>query len=560
MGAWSPHAGGATSGDDTFTGNNTGETANGLAGDDTLNGNGGADTLIGGAGDDILNGGDGFDTASYANASGGVAVYLNIAGPQYVGGGQDSDTFISIEAVIGSDYQDVIFGNDVANTISGGKGEDTLTGNLGDDTINGGDSADTLYGDDGDSNLLEDGADTLSGGAGDDVLWGEGGDDTLDGGSGSDWAYYSGDSGIGVVVSLAITGPQHVGAEGYDTLISIENLRGTFYNDTLTGNGGANILEGGQSGAPGADILNGGGGNDTLYGGYDNDTLNGGAGNDTAEFFGGFYGAHVDLSISGAQDTGEEGMDTLISIENLIGSVYDDFLAGNTGANKLYGGDGDDVLMGRGGADTLDGGIYYGNDTASYAEAAAGVVASLTTGKGTAGEAKGDVFVSIESLTGSNFNDTLTGESHANTLTGNGGADKLSGVAGNDVLKGGDGADTLSGGTGHDKLTGGANADKFVFDVSPAAANSDTITDFTHGSDKIQLENSVFTALGAAGALAASAFYAGAHAHDANDRIIYDQSAGKLYYDNDGSGAHGQVLIATLTGHPTVTASDIVVI
>jgi Ca2+-binding RTX toxin-like protein len=180
------------------------------------------------------------------------------------------------------------------------------------------------------------------------------------------------------------------------------------------------------------------------------------------------------------------------------------------------------------------------------------VQVNLGAGTGVGGDAQGDTFDSIESLSGSLFNDILTGNTAANTLTGADGADRLSG---------GGGADTLKGGVGHDIMTGGGAADKFVFNTAAVSANSDTITDFTHAVDKIQLENSVFTALGAAtGTLAAAKFFIGANAHDGDDRIIYDSATGRLYYDDDGNGAHAKVLIATLTAQPSLTISDLLVI
>lgn len=178
----------------------------------------------------------------------------------------------------------------------------------------------------------------------------------------------------------------------------------------------------------------------------------------------------------------------------------------------------------------------------------------------------------IENATGGSGADKIYGNNVANKLLGSAGNDTLSGSGGNDQLIGGDGADkllggggadTLNGSGGKDKMTGGSGADKFVFNSAPSATNVDTITDFTHNSDKIQLENSVFTALGSAtGALAAAKFWASAsgNAHDANDRITYSTSTGQLFYDNDGTGAHAKVLIATLTTHPTLSAADILVI
>src|SRR5258706_15697760 len=84
----------------------------------------------------------------------------------------------------------------------------------------------------------------LGGGAGNDTLDGGAGDDTLDGGAGTDTASY-GSAGSGVTVSLAIAGAQNTVGAGSDTLIGLENLTGSSFNDVLTGDAGANVLDGG---------------------------------------------------------------------------------------------------------------------------------------------------------------------------------------------------------------------------------------------------------------------------------------------------------------------------
>ena len=125
---------------------------------------------------------------------------------------------------------------------------------------------------------------------------------------------------------------------------------------------------------------------------------------------------------------------------------------------------------------------------------------------------------------------------------------------------GNDGNDVLNGGSGLDSLQGDSGADQFLFDSAlNAASNLDHILDFTHGSDKIVLENSVFATL-ATGALSANAFVLGAAAADADDRILYDAATGNLYFDADGTGATAKILFATLDTHPILTASDFQVI
>jgi Ca2+-binding RTX toxin-like protein len=116
-------------------------------------------------------------------------------------------------------------------------------------------------------------------------------------------------------------------------------------------------------------------------------------------------------------------------------------------------------------------------------------------------------------------------------------------------------------GGGFDTLYGGSGNDAFVFNAAlGAATNIDTIRDFVAVIDTIYLENSVFTALTATGALAAGAFWKGSAAHDSNDRIIYNPSTGALFYDADGKGGAAAIQFATLSTKPPISARDFVVI
>ncbi len=472
---------------DTLIGDGGANVLSGGAGNDSIFGGADNDTLLGGAGDDLLDGGSGndvldggagTDTATYASA--GSAVNVNLATGQATGGA-GNDTLIGIENVTGSRHNDTLVGNAAANALAGGAGNDTLDGGLGDDVLDGGAGTDTVtyaaaggavnvnlatgqatgaagndtligienvtgskYDDtligDGGANVLSGGAgnDCLSGGAGNDTLEGGAGNDVLDGGAGTDTATYA-SAGGAVHVNLA-TG-QATGAAGNDTLIGIENVTGSKYDDTLIGDGGANVLSGGA----GNDTLSGGAGNDTLDGGAGDDVLDGGAGTDTATYASAGGAVHVNLATG--QATGAAGNDTLKSIENVIGSKYDDTLIGDAGANVLSGGAGDDVLDGGLGNDTLDGGS--GTDTASYASAGGPVSVNLTTGKATGG-AGNDTLKTIENVIGSPYDDVLVGDAGANLLSGGAGVDIISGGAGDDTLEGGAGDDVLDGGAGTD--------------------------------------------------------------------------------------------------------------
>jgi Ca2+-binding RTX toxin-like protein len=118
----------------------------------------------------------------------------------------------------------------------------------------------------------------------------------------------------------------------------------------------------------------------------------------------------------------------------------------------------------------------------------------------------------------------------------------------------------------HDRLTGGAGSDSFVFQEAPSGpVNSDVITDFASGTDRLLLDNAFFTALGLQGdfAVGDARFRAapGASAgHDADDRLVYNTNNGALYYDSNGSGLGGVQLVTLLELHPTLAAEDITVI
>jgi serralysin len=173
-----------------------------------------------------------------------------------------------------------------------------------------------------------------------------------------------------------------------------------------------------------------------------------------------------------------------------------------------------------------------------------------------------------KTITGTSGKNTIVGTDAIEIIDGKKGDDKLYGGNGSDTLLGGSGKDrlfgdggndTLNGGKGQDKLTGGAGEDTFVFSSSLKEENRDQILDFNVADDTIALDNAVFTAL-LDGPLAATAFAIGSGAADADDRIIYNSSNGKLYYDADGIGGSKKVHFATLSAGLALTAEDFLVI
>ena len=244
---------------------------------------------------------------------------------------------------------------------------------------------------------------------------------------------------------------------------------------------------------------------------------------------------------NGKYDAGTSGKDSMMGTvlaDRLFGLAGNDRLVGLDGADRLWGGSGDDTVIGGAGADELNGGA--GRDLADYSTSTRGVTVNLYSGKGFAGDARGDSLTLIEDLRGGSGNDRLTGDGATNVLTG------------------GAGDDTLSGGAGTDRLTGGLGNDCFVFGSPKFGA--DTVTDFNNaaGNDDIfHLQGSAF-GNHAAGSLLASEFQASnlSTAGFASVRFIYDKDDHRLYFDADGSGAQAAVLVATLQQGATVTVGD----
>jgi Ca2+-binding RTX toxin-like protein len=169
-------------------------------------------------------------------------------------------------------------------------------------------------------------------------------------------------------------------------------------------------------------------------------------------------------------------------------------------------------------------------------------------------------------------------DSASDTFGGGGAGTIFKGNGGNDVIFGRGGDDILLGGSGKDTLVGGTQADSFVFNTSLSSRNVDRIADFSRFQrDKIVLDNNVFAGLELAptnpdhvnpdldyvtnhiGGLEAEAFRLGTTAVDADDRILYDQPTGSLYFDRDGSGLTAAVKFAQLKAGLYLTYLDFLV-
>ena len=580
-------------GNDTLRGEDGDDILIGGDGNDTLDGGTGLNFFFGGAGDDTIIGGDrgisgdtnvsvvDFNEADYRGATAGITVMLTgalgtslstVTGNASVG----TDTLTNIESVSGSDFDDSFtadpsFGSQFSggpfNNFLPGGGNDTITGN-GSTRIDYRDAAagvrvdlsagEAFSPDPVDPTMVDPadaagigfdtftGVNSVQGSQFDDIIIGadgsgfeqfraRAGDDFIDGGiGGSDRADYR-NSPSGIVADLSAgaigSGTVQDGWGGTDTLVNIEQIRGSEFDDIIIGDDGNNQLRGQH----GNDTLEGRGGNDDLRGAEDNDLLIGGTGDDSlrgesgddvllggdgSDFIragsgddvadGGDDGGFDSITyaqdsptggivytggIGGAPDivTGDDsiGTDALFNFEWVEGTDFDDVfeggdvgfinLVGRGGNDTINGGDGDDFILPGSGDDIVDGGAGF-FDTVDYSDGSATGGITYTGGTGLNGIAVGDAVVTgdasigtddltnIEQINGTDFADMFFGGDAGLTINAEGGDDTIDGGAGSDFIRSG---------TGDDTITGGADFDQFEF---LDGDGNDTITDFTAGA------------------------------------------------------------------------------
>jgi Ca2+-binding RTX toxin-like protein len=352
-----------------------------------------------------------------------------------------------------------------------------------------------------------------------------------------------------MALTISIAAPSVVQelADG-TSVVNFEQLR-------FTGGTGHDGITGGRL----SDFLNGGAGNDTLNGGAGTDMLIGGTGADSyvVDRLSDTVEEDTVSTAAAERDTvtyiGTSGTYVLgVNVENLVlGGTAAINGTGNAAANAITGNAAANVLNGLTGVDTLSG---MGGSDSYFVDVAGDVVVETI-----AGAAGG---VDLVTFTGTTGTFTLGSNVENLTLTGSAAINGTGNTLANTII-GNSGSNVLSGGLGNDTLTGGLGNDFFVFNTAPnTATNGDTITDFNVVADTIRLENAVFTALGAAtGALNAAMFKnASLGAVDASDRILYNDATGAVLYDIDGSGAAAAIQFATISGAPTLTVADFLVI
>ncbi|UZD99754.1 beta strand repeat-containing protein [Pseudomonas mediterranea] len=358
-----------------------------------------------------------------------------------------------------------------------------INGTSGADTLVGTTSADQLYG--------LGGNDSLSGGDGNDWLEGGAGADTLNGGTGIDTASYA-NSAVGVTVNL-ITGTGLGGDAQGDTLVAIETVVGSAFNDTLTAQASGHSLQGGAGndvyvvggtgvtvyevadggndevrttlgnltlaanverltftgtgnfvgyGNASDNIITGGAGNDFLLGGAGADQFIGGAGTDTVSYTD--SNVAVNINAKTGMNSGIAAGDTYVGIETIQGSQNHDSFTASEAA---------DQFDGAGGIDAID-----------YSTSASAVTVSLVAGSvGIGGDAQGDKLSNFETVVGSSFDDRLTAQTSGHSLRGGAGDDVyvIGGTGVNVIEAAGDGNDEIQ--TTLLNLTMAANVERLTF-------------------------------------------------------------------------------------------------
>lgn len=600
----------------SVTGNTVGQSINAsaTAGAVTLNGGGGADTLTGGTGSDTFIVDSADDVIVDTSVAGKAANEANSVEFAGTVGGFDLADNINVTSItatstgnvylVGNNYAQTITGNAGNNILDGGTSTlgvngatttdgDTLIGGAGSDTYRtytandkvtelAGEGTDIVYTsatkltnydnvetlsafDQGSAANAYDftgnttnaariigaqGNDTLTAGSKADTLIGLGGDDRYT-------ITANATAADNAVIQEAAGGGNDVltllGSESY-TLgkgVEIERINvGAGFDDTLKGNEFNQVLD--ASAATAAVTLNGGGGTDTLIGGAGNDTF---VVDDASDIIIDTKGGPNSIQFSGSGGYDLAAGVNVTSLSVASGNTNSVYLVGNEFSQTITGGSGNDVLNGDGGlsgaTDTLVGGA--GNDV--YRVWNAGDVVTEATGGGF-----DTVYTSVNyALANGTEVEQLSAADQSST-----GAITLIGNTGANRIIGNNGANLLAGGDGQDVLIGLGGADTFSF-ANFGAANADTIQDFSKAEgDRIQLVNTTaagdFDAITGTGTLSAAQFTTGTVATTADQRIIYDQDTGRIFYDADGNGAGAAQLIAQLTPGTALDASDFTVV
>ncbi|MEM9376212.1 MAG: Ig-like domain-containing protein [Pseudomonadota bacterium] len=415
----------ATEFNDTLTGDTGSNLLRGLAGDDVLSGHTGNDTLEGGAGADTLNGDAGTDAASYENSD--FAVWVDLSNGESFGGDAEGDTFVSVEHLKGSDYDDTLTGDAQGNMLTGGKGDDWFVATEGGDIYAGGEDFDTVdY-----SNFTR--AVTVN---------------------------------LGYTIGYPILSP--IASQSTHRFAGIEHIVGSDFDDTIYGTALDNVFQGGK----GNDILRGGVGLDTYIfhsgDGQDkiSETLNNDGGWDTLMFGDGITWSSLNFAIVsnvapvlGESNSSSRG-DFRISVRGTSDKVeiYDNWLGSPNSNNGK--------LLAK--IDTIDVGGVGGVDIRQ--------IGGMALGTDNADHLYGDYrWNRHDMIFGYGGNDTIYAagadrvDQHDNVMSGGRGNDTLYASNGDDtyIFERGDGIDTIIDSGGVDRIQFGPSiaADEVIFEI-----------------------------------------------------------------------------------------------
>ncbi|HEV2747653.1 MAG TPA: pre-peptidase C-terminal domain-containing protein [Allosphingosinicella sp.] len=321
--------------------------------------------------------------------------------------------------------------------------------------------------------------------------------------------------------------------------VVIENATGGGGDDTLIGNAASNRLDG----RGGTDALIGGKGDDRYLVDDLRDAVVEGLGGGEDAIFASVNYLLAD-GIRAERLAAAGGTDAI----TLIGNAFGNLIVGNAGDNALDGRGGADRLQGAGGDDRYR--VDHADDI--VIESSGNGVDRVLTSVSYALAAGAEIeMLAAEDRQGTRAIE-LSGSDSANLILGN---------AGNNVLHGRGGGDRLGGGGGRDRLEGGTGADLFLFDSAlDEATNVDTIGDFNAAADAIILNRAIFSEISRGGGLAASAFQLGTAARDANDRILYHEASGRIFYDADGAGGAAAILFARVDPGTALTNVDFIAV
>jgi Ca2+-binding RTX toxin-like protein len=551
-------------GDDEIHGGKGDDTILPGAGDDTVYSEEGNDYIFGDDGNDAIDGGDGKDTVDYSKEP-KEAIIIDLKKNIIKGGFAKGDKLKNIENIIGTKFDDQLTGDDNDNILSGLDGDDVIHGGTGDDILVGGSGRNQLYGEDGDDKFVI--------GKGENMVYG---------GEGYNQVSYE-DSASEVTIDLT----QKQGAKSTGEIDKFEDIvhaDGSDYNDRIIGDDNENHLNGGDGddyidGGSSNDVISGGNGINTLIGGKGSDvflalegtnSIDGGEGIDTINYSDYLRKSYQEIvtqarlikaggaltslpfdtrfitkpviSYAEAPVIGKEGLvidlsarqiikpgsfiDTLSSIENVVGTHYNDVITGDDENNELNGLDGDDIIRGREGNDTLvfgygksalygDGGddqFVFRDSSNDYRSIVIAGIADIYGGEGNdklnlrsyplavqvnigaeqiSYSTQGSYMLqSIEHVITTDFNDEIY-DSKGNDIIATGNGDDIIYLTdGNDLVDAGDGNDIIYlSGCGEKRIVGGFDRDTYVVNQDFKSVKSTIIVDFKTGIDRINLTN-----------------------------------------------------------------------